>query len=95
MCSVCDAAVEWGFSVKLSFNGIKSIFMIFSSKRDLPILSLVVDNAIVPLANSCLYLGLTIDDKLNWNIHITKKCTAVKKLSVLNLEMLSPFLGPF
>ena len=83
---MCDAAVEWGLSVKLSFNGIKSIFMIFSSKRDLPILSLVVDNAIVPRSNSCLYLGLTIDDKLNWNSHISKKCTAVKKLLFLILK---------
>lgn len=70
----------WGFSVKLSFNGSKSIFMIFSSKRNLPPLSLVVDNVIVPRSSCCLYLGLTIDDKLNWNSHITKKCAAVKKL---------------
>jgi hypothetical protein len=77
--TICDAVVAWGLSVKLVFNGAKSFFFIFSPKRNLPPLTLIVDNITVPRSSSCLYLGLTIDDKLSWNLHISNKCNAVKK----------------
>ena len=77
--TICDAVVAWGLSVKLVFNGVKSLFFIFSPKRNLPPLTLIVNNITVPRSSSCLYLGLTIDDKLSWNLHISNKCNAVKK----------------
>jgi hypothetical protein len=65
--------------VQTNFQLLKSVFMVFSSKRTLPSLSLKVDNECVARSHSCLYLGLTIDDKLSWNTHISNKCAAVKK----------------
>ena len=84
--TICDAVVAWGLSVKLVFNGAKSFFLIFSPKRNLPPLTLIVDNITVPRSSSCLYLGLTIDDKLSWNLHISNKCNAVKKMLFLILK---------
>jgi hypothetical protein len=92
--AMCDSAVAWGRSVKLTFNGLKSFFMVFSSKRTLPSLPLKVDNVCVARSHSCLYLGLTIDDKLSWNTHISNKCAAVKKTFVPHSKMLSAVLGP-
>jgi len=68
------------------FNGAKSFFLIFSPKRNLPPLTLIVDNIPVHRSSSCLYLGLTIDDKLSWNLHISNKCNAVKKMLFLILK---------
>ena len=84
--TICDAVVAWGLSVKLTFNGAKSFFLIFSSNRNLPPLTLTVDNITVPRSSSCVYLGLTIDDKLSWNLHISIKCNAVKKMLFLILK---------
>ena len=80
---ICDSVVVWRLFVKLVFNGVKSFFMTFSPKSNLPLLSLILDNIIVPRSSSCLHLGLIIDDKLNWNQNITNKCNAVKKNAVL------------
>ena len=84
--TICDAVVVWGLSVKLVFNGAKSFFLTFSPNRNLPPLSLSVDNVTVPRSSSCVYLGLTIDDKLSWNLHISIKCNAVKKMLFLILK---------
>jgi hypothetical protein len=91
---MCDAVVVWGTSVKLSFNALKSVLMIFSSKRNLPPLPLLVDNVPVLLSNSCLYLGLTIDVKLSLNLHVSQKCTSAKNFFIPNPKMLSNVLGP-
>jgi hypothetical protein len=45
--TICDAVVAWGLSVKLVFNGVKSLFFIFSPKRNLPPLTLIVNNITV------------------------------------------------
>ncbi len=84
--TICDALVAWGLSVKLVFNGAKLFFFIFSPKRNLPPLTLIVDNITVPRSSSCMYLGLTNDDKLSWNLHIYNKCIAVKKMLFLILK---------
>jgi hypothetical protein len=84
--AMCDSAVAWGRSFKLTFNGLKSVFMVFSSKRILPSLPLKVDNVCVARSNSCLYFDLTIDDKLSWNTHIANKCAALKEFLFLILK---------
>jgi hypothetical protein len=50
--TICDAVVVWGLSVKLVFNGAKSFFLTFSPNRNLPPLSLIVDNITVPRSSS-------------------------------------------
>ena len=91
---MCDDVVAWDASVKLSFNPLKYVLMIFSPKRNLPPLSLLVDNVPVSRSNSCLYLGLPIYDKLSWNLHVLQKFTSAKKTFIPNPKMLSNVLGP-
>lgn len=91
---MCDAVVSWGASVKLSFHGLKSVLMIFSSKQNLPPLSLLVDNVPVPRSNSFPYLGLTIGEILSWNLHVSKNVNLKKNTFIPNPKMLSNVLGP-
>jgi hypothetical protein len=77
---ICDAAEAWGLMVKLSFNALKSIFMVFHSSRLSPSLSITVGGVSILPSKRCTYLGLIIDSKLNWYSHIESKCTATKKL---------------
>ena len=77
MCAVVEA---WGVESKLSFNALKTIFMLFSSKRDPPPLSITMGGIVIQNSSLCKYLGITIDSKLNWTAHIENKCVAAKKL---------------
>jgi hypothetical protein len=85
--AICDAVVALGLSVKLFFNGAKSFFLTLSPIRNLPPpLSLIMDNMTVSRSSSCLYLGLTIDDNLSLDLHVSNKCNAVKKMLFLILK---------
>jgi hypothetical protein len=76
---MCDTACLRGLEVKLSFNGAKTIFMIFCKKRKIDAVSITVDGVKISPVEHCSYLGCTIDRRLNWNQHIQKKCIAAKK----------------
>lgn len=80
---MCDFVSIWCQSVKLELNAIKSIFMVFSSLRNAPTVALEISNTVIPRSKSCLYLSITIDDKLSWDIHLSNKCIAVKRLLFL------------
>ncbi len=79
---ITDCAVGLGTSVKLVFNAAKTIFMVFSRKRrekqDYPPIS--VNNTSIMPSRSCSYLGLILDDRLNWREHLAKKCVSSKRL---------------
>ena len=79
---MCDHAIKWGSQVKLSFNPTKSVYLLFSRKRiqlpEIPFIS--VNGTKVLRSRECLYLGLTIDDKLCWRSHISNKCKAASRI---------------
>ena len=77
MCVVVEA---WGVESKLFFNALKTNFMLFSSKREPPPLSITMGGIVIQNSSLCKYLGITIDSKLNWTAHIKNKCVAAKKL---------------
>lgn len=56
--------------------------MIFSRRclthPDIPLIS--VNNTLINPSSSCIYIGLIIDEKLNWREHLIKKCTSTKRL---------------
>ena len=67
------AVVEWFRVNKLCLNVKKTNFMIFCAKNkmyDSNENSIEVDNVIVEQVKSTKFLGVYIDDKLNWNVHI-------------------------
>jgi hypothetical protein len=66
---------NWCQSKGLKLSGVKSTAILFTSKRDNTLDSpLTVSGTTVPTVNSAVYLGVTIDRKLNWGPHILKKC---------------------
>jgi len=77
---MCAAAEDWGALVKLSFNATKSLFMIFYAARFTLSLSIIIGGVTIVPSDTCTYLGIIIDSKLNWHAHIEAKCAASKKL---------------
>ena len=83
--TMCDATVDWGGKVKLAFNAMKTVFMIFSSRRSISLdnLSLSINNQHVKRSSQCIYLGMIFDDRLCWRAHVAAKCASVKKIVFL------------
>lgn len=77
-----DNTTGRGRSVKLAFNALKTIYMVFSRRRR-PFIEhqpITVNETPLKASRSCTYLGLILDEKLTWREHITVKCVKVKRL---------------
>ena len=60
---------QWFIANKLTLNLSKTCYMVFSSEKNEDI-KLVINNTEIEKVKSCKYLGIYIDDELNWNVHI-------------------------
>ena len=70
----------WLVSNKLTLNIKKSKFMIFSNKKkDVHELSVKINNKPLERCSSYKYLGIIIDEKLNWGKHLDYICKKVSK----------------
>ena len=64
--------VEWFRSNKLALNSSKTHYMIFTRQKvDFNQQLVKIESSIIERKNTCKFLGLLIDDKLNWSEHIT------------------------
>ena len=77
---------RWCASKGLNLSALKSKAILFTNKRDNMLTNpLMVGNNQVPQVTDTMYLGVTIDSKLSWGMHIQAKCTkAVQHLQACN-----------
>lgn len=75
--NLCD----WFLANKMSFNKDKTSYMFFNYKRKTcsDDIGLSLDNVRLSCESSCKYLGVIIDEKLNWKEHIEYVITKIKK----------------
>ena len=75
--------MEWFKLNKLTLNISKTCFIIFRSNRynsiNIPD-SITYDNITIFRESQAKYLGLILDEHLNWNAHITDLCNKLKRL---------------
>lgn len=75
---------NWLHNNKLELNANKTNYMLFQRKKviDFSLLpNLYVNNIKIERATETKYLGLVIDEKLNWNAHITKIKNKIRPIS--------------
>jgi len=82
---------SWLCSNKLSLNVSKSSFTIFSNKDFSHHPNILIRNSIIGFLDVTKFLGVTIDNKLNFSSHIKAVCNKVSK-SVGIIRKLSSFL---
>ena len=73
------AAEEWGNEHGLTFSPAKTVVVIFSRKHKIvepP--RLQIGGELVPYSDQAKYLGVTLDRKLLWNHHVSKKVQSAK-----------------
>ena len=71
---------EWSISKKLKFNTSKTAAVIFTKKYKCPYLRLEMNNAIISVKRSLKSLGVQLDDRLNYQEHISNQCEKAKKV---------------
>ena len=71
---------EWLEANKLSLNIKNTHYMCFSAKNKVkPDISLKIDGEIIAEVTSSKFLGVIIDDKLNWKDHVSFVCRKVAR----------------
>jgi len=76
----------WGNKEKLTFNAAKTAVLVFSRKpgfhaKELPSATkLKMGDTPLSFNDETIYLGVTIDQCLSWNKHLTRKISSCKKL---------------
>ena len=75
-----DKISNWLVCNKLSLNVSKSNFILFYGKHDkLKDFNLFVSGEKLKNTNSCRYLGIIVDEKLNWKEHTKLVSTKIKQ----------------
>ena len=69
----------WLTSNRLTLNMDKSKFMVISKKRDIPELSVKINNKGLKSCHDYKYLGVVIDKDLSWKSHIKYICSKISK----------------
>ena len=63
---------SWLHTWKIKMNESKSTYLTFTLRRD-PSPTIYINNIEIPPVTTVKYLGLHLDNKLNWKEHIIKK----------------------
>lgn len=77
--SAVDTIVAWFHKWKIAINEKKSERVDFSL-RSHPYIPILINGVTIPYVSSAKYLGVHLDAKLTWRVHITKKRDQINKL---------------
>ena len=92
---VINRLEEWGETCGLRFNPDKTIVVNFSRKlKQGNIPHLKVGNVYVPFSKEALYLGIKLDYKLYWRVHIKDKIAKSKRFLMKMAGISKAIWGP-
>ena len=84
-----DIINTWAKSMGLSINILKTKIILFTNRRNITLPPLLVENHPLPYVTSTKFLGIHIDNKLNFNTHIDH----IHKSSLTKFNMVKSFIG--
>jgi predicted GIY-YIG superfamily endonuclease len=76
--SAIDKVNIWTKRWRIKLNEAKSVHVNFTNKK-VNYLPVSINQQIIPHENSAKYLGMTLDAKLRWKVHIKKKREELKQ----------------
>ena len=74
---------DWFKINKLSVNYTKSNFMLFTKAKQINSLNILLDGNILDRVKTVKYLGIHLDEKLNWKTHVDIILNKVTKASYI------------
>ena len=82
---------KWLAANKLILNVAKTHSMLFSFKRNISELKIKINDTEIERKSVTKFLGVQIDDKLNWKAHITHICSKISKAIAILRKVRSIF----
>ena len=88
--------VTWGATCGLKFNPSKTVLLHFknNAKRRQTSPKIIMNNQIIPPSKHTRYLGVEIDDELNWKQHISSKIEKCRNLMAIISANVRHNFGP-
>ena len=81
-----NKVVEWLNTNKLLINLSKTNCMLFTNKRIVTNLNIIINNIKLALVSETTFLGVVIDNKLSWKSHVTYISRKISKsIAILKL----------
>ena len=75
-----ELMTQWLVLNKLSVNKKKTNYMLFTNRKiNLDLVTVKMGDSLVNRVSAIKFLGINIDDKLTWNIHIGVICNKLSK----------------
>ena len=80
MQKVLKSLENWGRKCGLIFNPTKTVVVMFSRRKHKDYRKIIMGSTEINYSPSVKYLGVTLDQRLNWKEHIMNKITSAKRL---------------
>ena len=95
---ITNQLIAWGETLGLTFNPTKTVCMLFTRDTEknikFPRNKLKINNIDIDFSTDTRYLGVQIDNKLNWNQHFDKVTTRAKQYIAGLARSLNKTWGP-
>ena len=79
MKSECNKVLDWLLANKLIINLNKTFLMVFTNRKRQAEISININNQTIKEINECKFLGVMLDNKLNWKSHVTHISNKISK----------------
>jgi ribonuclease HI len=92
-----NITVGWANESGLEISAEKTVAVLFTTKTEIGENTeekLYINGNVVPLSNEAKYLGLTLDSKLSWNIHVDNKIKSAKRAMHMIRNTTGKLWGP-
>ena len=91
-----NKAEKWASECGLTICPKKTVALFFKGGRkyNLPLKNLYLQGKPISYVNSAMYLGVRINNRLNWGEHINERCVKAKKQLAIVNNTLSRIWGP-
>ena len=86
--------VLWGNKCGLKFNASKTVAVLFTRKQKPTNYHLSFEGVRLPYSPQVRYLGVDLDSKLHWKIHINGKINAAKRSIMKIAAITNKSFGP-
>ena len=94
MQSMLERLVRWGHSCGLRFNPQKTVVVMFTRATRTFHRLVRMEGQLIPYSDSVVYLGVTLDKEMKWQIHIQNKITKAKGLLMKMANLTHSYWGP-
>ena len=91
---VINKLIQWGNTCGLRFNHSKTVVVLFTKTNKKFRRHIRIDGNDIPYSQQVKYLGLTLDSKLKWHVHVKNKTIACKRFLFMVAKITKDAYGP-